>query len=805
MVSRFQKVTLGIAGALTVAIVVGVAGGYFWLRTSLPQTDGKIVLSGLNSPVEIIRDANAVPHIFAKNQEDAYFALGYVHAQDRLWQMEFMRRLGAGRLAEVLGKPAIESDRFIRTLGVYRVAEAIFEATSPDVRSVLEAYAAGVNIWLTNRSGALPPEFVLLGFEPEPWHPADSLVWNRLMALRLGRNWRIELLRARIARELERRELASERLAELWPGNSPGAPVTLASVTNGFGPVLDFMWNSAEASLPADSGSNGWIVHGRLTKSGKPVLANDPHLSFEAPVLWYLARIEAPGLTLLGVTVPGLPFTVLGHNGSIAWGFTNAGGDVEDLFVETVDPNDPRRYLTPLGSRLFESRQEVIRVKGAESIELTVRETRHGPVISDISKEAAGIAKDDQVIALATPTLRSDDRTTEALLAINRARDWADFSAAATKFHTPQQNLFFAATNGDIGFVSPGRIPVRKSGDGRAPVSGADGLYDWQGFIPTNELPRAYNPQSGRIINANNRIIGDDYPYLITHDWALPYRAERITEVLEGQASHGVADSEELHRDVLSTAARQLLPLMLRVEPKNARGRRAADLLSNWDFAMRRERSEPLIYTAWLRHLIVALAEDEIGASLVTGYQHLVNAPGPIFVEAVLTRDRHWCDDIGTSRKETCEDRLVGALDQALDEITASLGPDMSTWRWGALHQATFTHRILSKVPVIAWWANLSIGSDGGDNTVNRGKTIREMSEHPFNHTDGSGYRAVYDLSDLDNSRFMIATGQSGNFLSSHYDDLLSLWRDGEYIFIAGERNEVKRSANGSLLLQPAS
>ncbi|MAE44305.1 MAG: hypothetical protein CMF63_04865 [Magnetovibrio sp.] len=502
------KFLSGIA-ALVALLLAGLGGGYLWLRTSLPQTSGSVTLAGLDSTVEVIRDANAVPHIFAGNVADAYFALGYVHAQDRLWQMEFTRRAGAGRLAEVLGEAALESDSYIRTLGLHRLAEAIFETTSPEVRAALEAYAAGVNGWLASHRGALPPEFILLGINPEDWRPADSLVWNRLMALRLGRNQRNEHLRACIAQELAAKGLAPSLLDELWPEDSPGAPISLASATHGMAPVPNALWGSLITPLAADSGSNGWIVHGRFTMTGKPILANDPHLRFSAPILWYLARIEAPGLTLTGVTVPGVPFTILGHNGSIAWGMTNSGGDVEDLFVETVDPDDPGSYLTPDGPRPFVTRQEIIQVKGGKTIDLIVRETRHGPVISDVRKDAACVSDADHGVALATPALRTDDRTIEALFAINRAQNWEDFRTAAANFHTPQQNLFFAASDGDTGFIAPGRIPVRKAGDGRMPVPGADGEFDWKGFIPVEELPQAHNPPLGRIVNANNRIIGD--------------------------------------------------------------------------------------------------------------------------------------------------------------------------------------------------------------------------------------------------------------------------------------------------------
>jgi penicillin amidase len=793
-----------IFGVLIVLLVAAGLGGFFWLRTSLPKINGSVTLKGLNEPVEVVRDAHAVPHIFAESEEDAYFALGFVHAQDRLWQMEFMRRLGRGRLAEVLGEAALDTDRFIRTLRLRDHAEAILENTDARVRRALEAYADGVNAWLNTPTGALPPEFVLLGFEPERWHPVDSLLWNRLMALRLGRNWKTELLRARMDRELRARDLPNQLLLDLWPDDPKGSPATLADASADDRLFFAAPWDSLGIGLAEDSGSNAWVVHGQLTESGKPVLANDPHLLFAAPVLWYLMRIEAPGLTVTGVTVPGVPFTIIGHNGRIAWGMTNAGGDVQDLFVETLDPGNPEVYLSPDGPLVFDVWEEVIQVEGAPSVALTVRESRHGPVISDVLETATGVVDPTQVLALATPALRGDDRSVEALYAINRATDWADFLAAAANSHTPHVNLLFADTEGDIGFVSPGRIPVRENGDGRFLVPGADGRHDWHGFIPKEDLPRSHNPPSGRVINANNRIVDDGYPYLITTDWGLPYRAERIVEVLESEATHSVSDSHELQLDTLSGPARQLLPLMLRVEPIDARGRQAVKLLSNWDMMMRRERPEPLIYTAWLRNLVHALARDEIGAELVDQYLWLVIGRAPLFVEAALTHDQHWCDAVGTPGKETCEGQLAQSLDLALDELSALLGENMNAWQWGELHQASFRHRVLTKVPIARWWADLSIEADGGDHTVNRGMTAREQADNPYRHDDGSGLRAVYDLSDLDNSRFMIATGQSGIPLSPHYRDFLETWRDGGFIHIAGQRSELEETAIGVLSLRPA-
>jgi penicillin amidase len=794
---------LGIAlGAILALVLLAAGAGLLWLRTSLPQTDGNATIAGLRGQVDIIRDANAVPHIFAANEHDAFFALGYVHAQDRLFQMELMRRVGSGRLAEIVGATAVGIDRYIRTMGIPQIAAANFEGMSADGRATLQAYADGVNAWLANRSGALPPEFVLLRFEPEPWKPTDSLLWSRLMALRLGRNQRTELVRVLAARALEANRLPATLLDELWPQPPENGPATIPDAVMKAAALFETLPSARGSGIAADSGSNGWILHGSRTATGKPILANDPHLRFGAPILWYLARLKAPGLQLTGTTTPGVPFFILGHNGTIAWGMTSADGDVEDHFVESIDPADPGRYLTPQGAVPFTTRTETIRVKDGEDVILTVRETRHGPVISDESDSVAAAAP-GQAVALATPALRGDDRTADALFAINRARNWTDFRSAAAEFQSPNSNLFFAATDGDIGFVSAGRIPIRKSGDGRVPAIGADGSGDWTGFVPADELPALHNPPAGEIVNANNRTVDDSYPWMLTRDWNQPFRADRIREVLSGAGPLTVDASIALQQDSLSTAARLLVPELLKGSPRSDRARKALAMLKGWDFTMRRERPEPLIYAAWLDRLGDALVADEIGGPLAAHYQGLINRPGPRFVHLALTERQHWCDDIRTPAAETCEDRLNLALEQALDGLAARFGGDMASWRWGELHRATFTHQVLTHVPVLKEIADIDIPSDGGNYTVNRGGYVSGEASAPFAHLDGAGYRAVYDLSNLDNSRFMIATGQSGNFLSGRYRDLLPAWRDGRYITIGGGREAVRRTAAHVLTLTP--
>ncbi|HEC90818.1 MAG TPA: penicillin acylase family protein, partial [Alphaproteobacteria bacterium] len=551
--------------------------GFSWISTSLPQTTGKIVLNGLNGPVEIVRDRRGVPHISANDQFDAAFALGFVHAQDRLWQMESMRHIGAGRLAEIVGPKGLRIDRFMRTLGIYRLAEAQYATLSLPVRQTLDAYARGVNAWITSHKGALPIEFLFIRHHPEPWKPADSLVWAKIMGLKLSGNFSDELLRARMAEILN-----SEQISQLWP----------------------------EASANGRA-SDAWAVAGKRTRSAKPLLANDPHLGFSAPVIWYLADIKAPGFSAAGATVPGLPFVILGHNENIAWGVTSTQSDLQDIFIERQDPNNPNRYLTPEGSEPFKTRREVIKIKGGGEEILNVRESRHGPIISGIS----GLGLGDRVLALAATFLRPGDKTPEALFKLNRAGNWAEFIDAMKDFQAPQENFVYADKAGNIGFIAPGRVPIRKSGHGRVPRPGWTGEADWTGYVPFDALPRVFNPPSGRIITANNRIIPPGYPYFITDDWAPGYRARRIKSLLDA-GPQSLASSASIQNDIVSLMVRELKPLMLKgisgAKAGESGREKVLDRLRAWDGKMDRNLAEPLIFTAWVRELGRAVYADEL-------------------------------------------------------------------------------------------------------------------------------------------------------------------------------------------------
>jgi penicillin amidase len=772
--------------------LIATAGGYWWLRQSLPLVDGEIRLAGLEAPVVVVRDEWAVPHIEADSWLDATFAQGFVHAQDRLWQMEFQRRVGAGRLAEIVGAPALSADRFLRALGLYRLAEASLAHLEPATVAWLEAYADGVNAFLETRTGPLPPEFqILRHHDIEPWRPADSLVWLRMMALDLGSNWRDELLRARLAKRL-----SADQIADLWPDYPAAVPTTLVELARRL--EVAALIEALPPAAAALAGSNAWVMAGTRTRSGAALLANDPHLGLQAPGIWYLNHLRSPELEAIGASLPGVPGITLGHNDKIAWGLTTTGADTQDLFVERLDSDDPGRYLTPDGTAPFQIREEIIHVAGAEPVTLRVRETRHGPVLSDLVPISREVLGPDQVLALAWPALAEDDVTIQALLGITRAEDWPRFVEALRDVGAPIQNVVYADVEGTIGFLTPGRIPIRRAGDGRWPVPGWSGSHDWIGWVPFDELPRARDPADGRFFNANNRIVPESYPHLITADWQATYRAQRLEALLSGD-DHDLATFATIQSDELSLLAEQFLPHLLAVEATDPATIDALGRLRGWDRTMRVDAAEPLIFAAWYRELSRLVYADELG-EIFRAYWNI----RPRFMALVLTERQIWCDDVDTPEIEDCAALAARALTLALADLRARFGDDPDGWSWGGAHPALMDHAVFSDVPVLGRLFDVLVAQGGDSATVDVGHYLVSDDAHPFRSRHAATYRGLYDLGDLGRSRFIAATGQSGHPLSSHYRDLTDLWAGGETIAMTRDPATYGATAIGRLMLEPA-
>lgn len=545
--------------------------------------------------------------------------------------------------------------------------------------------------------------------------------------------------------------------------------------------------------------SNEWAISGNRTESGKPILANDPHLGLEAPILWYLARIVTPGLSVKGATVPGLPVVLLGQNDHIAWGFTTTGSDVQDLFIETIDPENPANYLTPGGSRPFDVRTETIHVKDAPDVTLNLRATRHGPVMSDIDGKLAELAGEGKVMALAFTALGAHDTTSEALMRLNRAGNWNEFLGALEAYQAPPQNIVYADTEGHIGFVNPGLVPVRKAGNGLVPADGASGASDWTGMIPFAELPQLHDPDGGFIFNANNAVVDARFPRFMSGSWEEPWRAERIRQLFNATDKHTLDTSAAMQADHVSLAARKLLPYLLAQKPADARGIEALAILHGWDGTMDRNRPEPLIFEAWLYEMHRLLLVETTGSQLEEMGPYDATTIATILANDFLGKSQEsWCGE------SNCSALILEALDDALDLLGRRDDYNMKNWRWGKEHTTRLRHKFFSHVPLLRDLTRLDIPSSGDFHTLDRGGGMTNDSDAPFARTHGGGFRGIYDLGNPAQSRFMITTGESGHILSPHYGDLVPLWNEVKSFTLSGTREELKARGLPELVLAPA-
>jgi penicillin amidase len=757
-------------GALVFLILAAAGLAVWW---TLPAERGTLRIPSLAAPVAIDVDAAGVPTIRAASERDAWTSVGWLHARDRLFQMEMMRRGAAGRLSEIAGPATLRSDRFVRLLGLARRAEADLAALPAEVRDVLDAYAAGVNAWIAAHGRFAAPEFLLLG-APEPWRPSDSLLWAKFMGLWLSGNWRVELDRVRLLAA----GLPADRLWDLWPDDeTPGRPdlATVEAAVNGLDAGGHFARLAAavprfpiDAPLPA-SASNAWAVAPRHSASGGALLANDPHLGYGAPIQWYLLRIALPGGRFLaGATSPGVPLVVIGRNERLAWGFTTTHSDTQDVFVERLAGVDA--YATPDGPRPFALREERIAVRGGDEIVLRVRETRHGPVVSDL--DAPQGRPDGTVLAVAVANLAPDDTAAAGLLALNRARGVADARAAAALITAPPQNLMIADAEGRIALFLTGRTPVRRDGsDGTLPRPGWDGAADWTGWIPFDAMPHIIDPPGGVLANANNRVVPPGSEVFLGRDWPADWRFRRIGQLLAARERHDARGFAAMQGDVVSLFARETLPALLRLtrRPAGRAAGEALDLLAAWDGTVSADRPEPLVFHAWMR----AFGRAALAAG---GVPEGAWDASSRFLGLVLRdpegRGAPWCGQAG------CAALLGASLEEAIAGLQARFGPESSAWRWGEAHVARFEHPLLRAVPLLGALTRLSVPTPGDEATVNRGG-FRDVGATPFANVHGAGLRAVFDLAEPRAGLAVIATGQSGHPLSRHWGDLLPRWRDG--------------------------
>ncbi len=794
---------LAIVGIALLVVGVILAGvGTWFVRRPWPQVDGTVAVSGLSAPVEVIRDEWGVPHIYAENEHDLFFAQGYVHAQDRLWQMEFNRRIGSGTLSAVLGEATLDTDRFLRTLGLRRAAEKDWAIVDDDTRVVLEAYAEGVNAYIETHRDRLPLEFTILGVDPAPWTPVDTLAWGKVMSFDLGGNYEFELLRARIIAEL-----GEEAAQQLLPPYAEGAPVIIPPEARSYAWLrgADFDGLDALSAILGDRGpfwgSNNWVVHGSRTATGMPMLANDTHLGLNMPSIWYENGLHGGRFDSVGFTCPGVPMVIIGHNSRIAWGVTNLAPDVQDFYIEKLDdPARPTRYEFQGWWQDLQVIQETIEVKDQSPVTLNVLVTRHGPIMNDV----IGDLEDAEPMALRWTALEEGGTLFRAVVLINLATNWDEFRHALSFWDVPSQNFVYADVDGNVGYQSPGRIPIRAPGhQGLVPVPGWTGEYEWQGFIPFDELPSVFNPPTGFIATANNKVVPDDYPYHLAYEWAAPYRAQRITDLLAADDDVTLEDMQSIQAQTYSLPAEAMRPYLLAIEPEDDLQARALAQVEAWDLYSEADRPGAAIYQVWYWFLLRNTLADELGDDLMEDYRGEHYTHVPMMVDLMAQADSPWFDDVTTAQVETRDDIVRRSLADAVAWLSERYGDAPEQWEWGRLHTMTFVHQPLgqSGIGLLEWLFNSKPIPARGDNFTVDAASF-DFNE-PFAMNHGVSQRQIVDLSNLANSMTVHTTGQSGQLFHPHREDFISLWQNVEYHPMLFDREAVEANAEATLTLTP--
>ena len=824
--------------ALVVLIVLG-AGIYVYAAVddSFPQTDGEITLGELDGPVDIYRDQAGIPHIYASTEHDLFFAEGYIHAQDRFWQMDFQRHASAGRLSEMLGDATLDIDTFLRTLGWERVARQELEMLDAQSLSMLEAYSAGVNAYLAEHDGTdLSLEYLFLGllnsdYQPADWEPLNTLTWAKAMAWDLRDNMDNEIERAILLATLP-----AERVEELFPAYqdnrpiilpdyefsfqsaaSPGAVPALPSGVAQLFSQLDEQVTAADEVLGGDPaaelGSNSWVISGELSATGAPLLANDPHLDASIPSIWYQVGLHcAPqgpdcSYETVGVSFVGTPGIIIGHNGRIAWGLTNVGADVMDLYIIKVNPDNSNQY--EMNGKWIDMQivDEDIRVAGEQTITLSVRITQFGPIISDAFGDLADFDQtsglelpDNYAIALRWTAL-DPGNTLQSILKINRAQNFDEFREAARDFVVPSQSLLYADVDGNIGYQMPGHIPMRNQTDGKYPIPGWTDEYAWQGFIPFDELPYGFNPSSGYIIAANNAVVGTDYPYLIADFWDYGYRAQRVEQLI--LAAGGPIDSayyRQMQADSVNLGALEIIPALSSLEFSDAGTASLRDRLLTWDGNQSVDSAEAALFNTFWMQLLKTTFNDE----LPEAYWPSGNSLWYVVVENLLTDpESAWWDNVATEAVERRDGILQDAFAAAVIELKSRQSADPNQWTWGDLHAITFVHQTMDNFPVIGSLFNRGpFPVSGGSATVNA--TNWDAANGDFSVGSLPSKRSIMDLSNWENSLQIGTTGQSGHAYHPNYIDLAPLWAAVEYLPMHWDRSIIEAESEDHLILVPA-
>ncbi len=791
-----------VSAALALAGVSGVRHGLRrWLQRPLPPNYARVFLESLHGPVEIIRDKWGIPHIYAQNEHDLFFAQGFVHAQDRLFQMDVNRRLGLGQLSEIIGTSGLASDRFARFFGWSRVAEAQIAGADAVTLEVVAAYTAGVNAFI--EQGKLPIEFSVLAYKPKPWQPRDISAWGAVLAWGLSVNWETELIRSQLLEKL-----GLEKAAQMSPNYTDSYETILrdAQVGTHLAAALLDAYHDVMAHLPLGPapigqgiGSNNWVIGGQKTKSGRPILANDPHLPPIFPTIWYANHLVGGDYNVTGYGIPGVPGVIIGHNEHVSWGVTNAFPDVQDVYIERFHPQNPCLY--EVDGDWFEAEvvTETIQVRGRKPVVETVRYTRNGPVISDYLPEEVGH------LSIRWASYARNNHL-GAVLAMNRAHNWQTFREGLRHWGFPSQNIVYADVEGNIGYMLPGLIPKRRRGNGLVPSPGWDSRYDWAGWIPFEELPCRFNPPDGVIATANNLQVGDNYPHLLTGEWLPPYRAMRILQLIEAAKPVTLEDNGRFQQDTHSLIAQRFmqaaLPILTTQSHATSQETWAIELLCQWDSDMHPDQIAPTLFFGTLVHFTHAVITQAVGEDLamaLMGKGRGEGYPSLPFHEISPELALNWLETGAPEWVGSVKPLLLPALKKTLDVLTDRFGREPEGWRWGDLHKIELHHHLTHLPGVGRLWKPLEMRIGGDGYTVNQTDVSPHFPPDPVNII--ASCRLIMDVGEWDNSLASLPGGQSGHPASPHYQDGVEDWLNGRYHPLLFSRERIEAAAEGWILL----
>ncbi|MCC7094478.1 MAG: penicillin acylase family protein [Ignavibacteriaceae bacterium] len=825
------KVTIGIIVSLIIIFIVGGYILYNSLLESLPIYQGELKAPSLKSEVKIYFDSLAVPYIVANTDEDVSFTLGYLHASERIFSMDMMRRAGEGRLSEIFGVETLPFDKMFRTVGLGRTAKMIKEKMNPEGLKLLEAYSRGVNFYIEEKKNDYPVEFDVLGYQPEEWKPEHSIIVIRMMAWELNLGWWTDLTFTELVQKL-----GEEKVKEILPGYPENAPTIIPSDIKKFSQInsnfieTDKAFRKFIGMTGTHLGSNNWVVNSQMSASGKPIIANDPHLAYRAPGIWYAAVIKSPNLpdgkagwNAAGVTLPGVPGIVIGKNENISWTLTNIMTDETDFYFETLD-SSRTKYL--LDGKWIDLNiiQDTIETRDGIREPIEIKYTHRGPIISNIHPYTFVFNKDESTYPPISMRWLGNEFSDEmdAFLKINKAKNWNEFKSAVEKFNTPGQNFVYADREGNIGYIFGGALPIRPNNATTFVFDGSTAKNDWKGFVPRNELPYLFNPsanlptgQAGFIATANNKVM-KDFKYHITNLWEPSSRIERITELLQSKQKHSVEDYMKYQEDILSPYAKQIVPYILfafqDVEVKDKNLSRALQLLEEWNYEMDKYQQAPAIFLTFFDKLMKNIYMDEMGEDLFNQYVFLANVPYRNIPELLQNPFSDWFNDVKKNERKTRDDVIRESMNDALDELENKLGKEVKFWQWGNLHTVTFKHAFAGVSWILDEVINIGPYEISGDGTTifNTEYSFSESIEkyplfrhEPFDCELGPSMRFIYDFAKPDEFYLILTTGQSGNIFSDHYKDQTELFLNGKYMKIRTDEASITNQQNSLLRLLP--